>query len=70
MKSSRQFEVNTSVGKLSVLHSHAHPGRPPESDESALLLAAGQLADASGGEVALANRAEGGLDASVRLPLA
>jgi signal transduction histidine kinase len=29
-----------------------------------------QLAEASGGEVALANRAEGGLDASVRLPLA
>ncbi len=29
-----------------------------------------QLADASGGEVALANRTGGGLDASVRLPLA
>jgi signal transduction histidine kinase len=29
-----------------------------------------QLADASGGDVALANRAGGGLDASVRLPLA
>jgi signal transduction histidine kinase len=29
-----------------------------------------QLADASGGEVALANRADGGLDAIVRLPLA
>ncbi len=29
-----------------------------------------QLAEASGGEVALANRAGGGLDASVRLPLA
>jgi signal transduction histidine kinase len=29
-----------------------------------------QLAEASGGEVALANRADGGLDASVRLPLA
>ena len=29
-----------------------------------------QLAEASGGEVALANRSTGGLDASVRLPLA
>ena len=29
-----------------------------------------QLAEASGGEVELANRAGGGLDASVRLPLA
>ncbi|MEP7113196.1 MAG: HAMP domain-containing sensor histidine kinase [Ilumatobacteraceae bacterium] len=29
-----------------------------------------QLAEASGGDVALANRADGGLDASVRLPLA
>ena len=29
-----------------------------------------QLAEASGGEVGLANRPDGGLDASVRLPLA
>ncbi|MGZ4739638.1 MAG: sensor histidine kinase, partial [Ilumatobacteraceae bacterium] len=29
-----------------------------------------QLAEASGGEVGLANRSGGGLDASVRLPLA
>jgi signal transduction histidine kinase len=41
------------------------------SDGSGLGLAiVRQLAEASGGDVALANRAGGGLDASVRLPRA